>query len=109
MSYSLARGKAAAVTRGEWRDSGVLSGACTVLGPCCRPGQRENTETVAKLQLPSTSLARLAPRYHALNNFYIAPEGITLLYIKFALRCIRYIIIKYGNYHGRLINRQCAY
>ena len=31
------------------------------------------------------------------------PEGIILLYIKFALRCIRYIIIKYGNYHGRLI------
>ena len=87
--------------------------SCTVLGPCCRPGQRENTETVAKLQLPSTGLA---PRYHARgarpddhvinNNFYIAPEGITLLYIKFALR---YIIIKYGNYHGRLINRQCAY
>ena len=26
------------------------------------------------------------------------------LLVKFALRCIRYIIIKYGNYHGRLIN-----
>ena len=97
----------------------AVSCTSTVLGPCCRPGQRENTETVAKLQLPSTGLARLAPRYHARgarpddhvinNNFYIAPEGITLLYIKFALGCIRYIIIKYGNYHGRLINRQCAY
>ena len=29
----------------------------------------------------------------------------SLLYIKFALRYIRYIIIKYGNYHGRLIGK----
>ena len=59
VSYSLARGKAAAVTResGEiavcayclapWREQSVA------LGPCCRPGQRENTETVAKLPQPA--------------------------------------------------------
>ena len=53
VSYSLARGKAAAVTResGEiaayslapWREQSLA------LGPCMlrRPGQRENTETVA--------------------------------------------------------------
>ena len=60
VSSSLARGKAAAVTResGEiaayslapWREQSL---ACTVLGPCCRPGQRENTETVAKLPQPA--------------------------------------------------------
>ena len=55
VSYSLARRKAAAVTReiesGEiaayslvpWREQSLA------LGPCCLPGQRENTETVAKL------------------------------------------------------------
>ena len=84
VSYSLARGKAAAVTR-ESGEIAAYSLAPALYWPCCQPGQRENTETVAKLQLPSTSLARLAPRYHALNNFYIAPEGITLLYIKFAV------------------------
>ena len=44
VSYSLARGKAAAVTR----ESGEIA-----LGPCCLPGQRENTETVAKLPQPA--------------------------------------------------------
>ena len=57
VSYSLARGKAAAVTResGEiaasslapWREQSLA------LGPCCLPGQRENTETVAKLPQPA--------------------------------------------------------
>ena len=57
VSYSLARGKAAAVTResgeiaayslGPWREQSLA------LGPCCRSGQRENTETVAKLPQPA--------------------------------------------------------
>ena len=58
VSYSLARGKAAAVTResGEiaayslapWREQSFA------LGPCRLPGcQRENTETVAKLPQPA--------------------------------------------------------
>ena len=57
VSYSLARGKAAAVTResGEiaayslapWREQSLAP------GPCCLPGQRENTETVAKLPQPA--------------------------------------------------------
>ena len=60
VSYSLARGKAAAVTResGEiaayslapWREQSLA------LGPCCLhagTGQRENTETVAKLPQPA--------------------------------------------------------
>ena len=56
VSYSLARGKAAAVTR----ESGEIAAyslaprrELAVLGPCCRPGQRENTETVAKLPQPA--------------------------------------------------------
>ena len=67
VSYSLARGKAAAVTResGEiaayslapWREQSLA------LGPCCLPGQRENTETVAKL--PQPAQPSLAPRYRA--------------------------------------------
>ena len=83
VSYSLARGKAAAVTResGEiaayslapWREQSLalyhrystLGGvSMTVLGPCCRPGQRENTETVAK-RLSCLSRPSLAPRYRA--------------------------------------------
>ena len=61
VSYSLARGKAAAVTResGEVLGSGVLSGASSTA-----PGQRENTETVAKQkQLPQPAQPRY--RYHA--------------------------------------------
>ena len=58
VSYSLARGKAVTRESGEiaayslapWREHAV---SCTVLGPCCRPGQRENTETVAKLPQPA--------------------------------------------------------
>ena len=59
MSYSLARGKAAAVTR----ESGEVAAyslaravSCTSLGRAA-PGQRENTETVAKLPQPAQ------PRY----------------------------------------------
>ena len=51
---------------GEWRDSGVLSGAIARAVSCTlgaavlrRPGQRENTETVAKLPQPAQ------PRYRA--------------------------------------------
>ena len=44
----------------EWRGSGVLSGASSLLHlGCAAPGQRENTETVAKLPQPAQ------PRYHA--------------------------------------------
>ena len=56
VSYSLARGKAAAVTResGEiaayslapWREQSLA------LGACCAGQDRENTETVAKLSQP---------------------------------------------------------
>ena len=56
VSYSLARGKSAAVTResGEILGSGVLSGASSLLHlDRAAPGPRENTETVAKQkQLP---------------------------------------------------------
>ena len=61
VSYSLARGKAAAVTR----ESGEVAAyslaravSCTWAVPRRDPGQRENTETVAKPQ-PAQ------PRYHA--------------------------------------------
>ena len=65
VSYSLARGKAATRESGEiaayslapWREQSLA------LGPCAcvlrRPGQRENTETVAKLPQPAQ------PRYRA--------------------------------------------
>ena len=44
---------------GEWRGSGVLSGASSLLHlGRAAPGQRENTETVAKLPQPAQ------PRYH---------------------------------------------
>ena len=62
VAYSLARGKAAAVTResGEVA-SGVLSGTREkATAVCCTwamLGQRENTETVSKQkQLPSANL-----------------------------------------------------
>ena len=64
VSYSLARGKAAAVTR----ESGEVAAytlaravSCTWAVPCRAgtSGQRENTETVAKLPKPAQ------PRYHA--------------------------------------------
>ena len=47
VSYSLARGKAAAVTR-ESGEVAAYSLACRAA-----PGQRENTETVAKLPQPA--------------------------------------------------------
>ena len=53
VSYSLARGKAAAVTR----ESGEV--AAYSLARAVPWGQRENTETVAKLPQPAQ------PRYHA--------------------------------------------
>ena len=64
VSYSLARGKAAAVTR----ESGEVAAytlaravSCTWAVPGAAPRQRprENTETVAKLPQPAQ------PRYHA--------------------------------------------
>ena len=65
VSYSLARGKAAAVTR----ESGEVAAyslaravPCTWAVPRRDVGQRENTETVAKQkQLPQPA----QPRYHA--------------------------------------------
>ena len=62
MAYSLARGKAARQSLGgEWRGSGVLSGARTrekataVTCTWAALGQRENTGTDAKQkQLPTT-------------------------------------------------------
>ena len=61
VSYSLARGKAAAVTR----ESGEVAAYSLAQAVSCtstwavprRPGQRENTETVAKLPQPAQ------PRY----------------------------------------------
>ena len=62
VSYSLARGKAAAVTQ----ESGEVAAyslaravSCTCSLGRAAPGQRENTETVAKLPQPAQ------PRYHA--------------------------------------------
>ena len=61
VSYSLARGKAAAVTR----ESGEVAAYSLARAVSCtwavprRSGQRENTETVAKLPQPAQ------PRYHA--------------------------------------------
>ena len=55
VSYSLARGKAAAVTR----ESGEIAAYSLAplreqsLAVLRRPGQRENTETVAKLPQPA--------------------------------------------------------
>ena len=58
MSYSLARGKAAAVTR----ERGEVALARAVTCTWAAPGQRENTETVAKQkELPQPA----QPRYHA--------------------------------------------
>ena len=62
VSYSLARGKAAAVTReiGEVAAYSLAHGASSLLHlGRTAPGQRENTETVAKLPQPAQ------PRYHA--------------------------------------------
>ena len=61
MSYSLARGKAAAVTRerGEVARA-VCSLARAVSCTWAAPGQREDTETVAKQkQLPSAGLVTM--------------------------------------------------
>ena len=63
VSYSLARGKAAAVTResGEVAAYSLARAQSTSLLHLGRaaPEQRENTETVAKLPQPAQ------PRYHA--------------------------------------------
>ena len=56
VSYSLARGKAAAVTResGEIAAYSLAPWREQSLALACRdPGQRENTETVAKLPQPA--------------------------------------------------------
>ena len=61
---------------GEWRDSGVLSGAMARAVSCtwavlCRPGQRENTETVAKLPQPAQPRYRAwgaRPKDHVITN-----------------------------------------
>ena len=76
VSYSLARGKAAAVTResGEiaayslapWREQSLALGLC-----CAGPGQRENTETVAKLPQPAQPRYRAwgaRPKNHVITN-----------------------------------------
>ena len=55
VSYSLARGKAAAVTR----ESGEVAAYSLLHLGRAAPGQRENTENVAKLPQPAQ------PRYHA--------------------------------------------
>ena len=59
VSYSLARGKAEVITR-ESGEVAAYSGASSLLhlGRAAQ-GQRENTETVAKLPQPAQ------PRYHA--------------------------------------------
>ena len=87
VSYLLARGKAAAVTResGEiaayslapWREKSLA------LGPCCLPGQRENTETVAKLPQPAQPRYRAwgaRPEDHVITIAPIAPEGIIIIH-----------------------------
>ena len=60
VAYSLARGKVAAVTRESGEVLGRASSpARAVSCTWAAPGQRENTETVAKQkQLPSASNAR---------------------------------------------------
>ena len=56
VAYSLARGKAASVTR-ESRKVAACTLARAVSCTLAAPGQRENTETVAKKkQLPSAGL-----------------------------------------------------
>ena len=52
VSYSLEErqqesGEIAAYSLAPWREQSLA------LGPCCLPGQRENTETVAKLPQPA--------------------------------------------------------
>ena len=78
VSYSLARGKAAAVTR----ESGevVAYSLARAVSCTCRaaPGQRENTETVAKLPQPAQPRYRAwgaRPEDHVITNFYTAPSA----------------------------------
>ena len=81
VSYSLARGKAAAVTR----ESGEVAAyslaravsCCTWAVPRRRTGQRENTETVAKLPQPAQPRYRAwgaHPEDHVITN-YLAPSA----------------------------------
>ena len=63
---------------GEWRDSGVLSGAMARAVSCTwavlrRLGQRENTETVAKLPQPAQ------PRLQAILDF--SPDIISFQHV----------------------------
>ena len=100
----MARGKAAAVTR----ESGEVAAfslaravSCMHLGRAA-PGQRENTETVAKLPQPRYHAWCARPEDHVITNYLyrayiIAPEGIIIIH----KICITNI--KYGNYHGRLM------
>ena len=64
---------------GEWRGSGVLSGASSLLHlGRAAPGQTENTETVAKLPQPAQPRyhARSArPEDHVITNYYTAPSA----------------------------------
>ena len=70
VSYSLARGKAAAVTR----ESGEVAAYSLARAVSCtwavprRPGQRENTETVAKLPQPAQPRWGARPEDHVITN-----------------------------------------
>ena len=88
VSYLVAVGKAAAVTRERGEVAAYsLARAVSCTLDRAAPGQRENTETVAKLPQPAQ------PRYHAqgarpedhvIKTFYTAPiytpEGITIIH-----------------------------
>ena len=76
---------------GERKGCGILSGASSLLHlGRAAPGQRENTETVAKLPQPAQLRyhARGArPEDHVITNYkkilysaYIAPEGIIIIH-----------------------------
>ena len=87
---------------GEWRGSGVLSGASSLLHlGRAAPGQRENTETVAKLPQPAQ------PRHHAwgarpedhaitnyYNNFYTAPSAEGIIIIRITLYTLYYYKVR---------------
>ena len=79
VSYSLpgaGQRKGSSSHSGEWRDSGVLSGAMawreqSSLLHLGGPGQRENTETVAKLPQPAQPIYRAwgaRPKDHVITN-----------------------------------------
>ena len=72
---------------GEWRGSGVIPGASSLLH--LGLGQRENTETVAKLPQPAQ------PRYHARGA---RPEDHAEVPL-FQQTCVRF---KMRQFHSRL-------